>query len=555
MIRRTARRLLLTVALASNALMSLPIGASTAAAAKPNEGPRFDILEFIVEGDRQLGAAAIERAVYPFLGPDKGVADAEGARKALEKAYQDAGFLSVAVLLPPQQVQGGEIRLQVLPAAVAQLRVTGAAWFLPSDIRAGVPSLQPGQVPNFKSMQAELGQLAAQTADRQITPLLTAGEQPGTLAVELKVQDRAPVHGSLEINSKQSQNTEAGRVEASLSYDNLWQARHSIGLNWFYSPKRPAEANIWTLSYHLPTEGWLGDAGDRLYLLATHSDSDTPTPLGGATVSRGDTLRLRWRDQLGAPAGIDHAISWGLSWRNLRDRNRDVAGITIEPPSLRYASFQLGYEITLQGSLAERQTRLGADFTTSLPGTARRVVDCFGTPSEQFACKRSGAEPRFHHLQINASHREPLGARWRLDLRLQGQLAHAPLVPAEQVVYGGVDSVRGYYEGEQAGDLGGALRAELGMPQALPLLGGSLGFFGFAEAAWLSKLDTLPGEPGSSRLGAVGLGLRLGTPQGLQATLDFAHLMAATSSADGKPISGGNNGRQNRWNFSLRQSF
>jgi hemolysin activation/secretion protein len=540
-------------ALASTALLALPIRASAQAAPQPAGGPRFDIFEFVVEGDHLLGVAAIERAVYAFLGPDKGVADAEGARKALEKAYQDAGYLSVAVQLPPQQVQGGEVRLQVLPARVAQLRVTGAEWFLPSDVRAAVPSLHPGEVPNFTSMQAELGALAAQTADRQITPILAVGEQPGTLAVELKVQDQLPVHGSIEGNSKQSLNTEPGRVEASLSFDNLWQARHSIGLNWFYSPKRPNEANIWTLSYQLPTERWLGDAGDRLYLIATHSDSDTPTPLGGATVSRGDTLRLRWRDPLEGRPGLDHALSWGLTWRDLRDANRDVAGISIQSPRLRYASLQLGYELTLAG-MAGRSTRLGADFTIGLPGTARRTVDCFGRPVEQFACKRSGAEPRFHHLQVNASHSEPLG-RWRLDLRLQGQLSLAPLVPAEQVVYGGADSVRGYYEGEQSGDRGVALRSELGLPSVWPLLGGNLGLFGFAEAAWLTRLEPLPGELGSTRMGSAGFGLRLGTPQGLQAALDFAHLLAETASADGTPISGSRSGRQNRWSFALRQSF
>jgi hemolysin activation/secretion protein len=553
----TRRAACLLIAPALVALLSLPISVGAQTASTAAAGPRFDILEFIVEGDSLLGADAIERAVYPFLGPDKGVADAEAARKALEKAYQDAGYLSVAVLLPPQQVQGGEIRLQVLPAPVAQLRVTGAEWFLPSDIRAAVPSLQPGQVPNFPRMQAELGLLAAQTADRQITPILAAGSEPGTLAVELKVQDQAPVHGSLELNNKQSLNTEAGRVEASLSYDNLWQARHSVGLNWFYSPKRPAEANIWTLSYHLPTESWLGDPGDRLYLIATHSDSDTPTPLGGATVSRGDTLRLRWRDQLSAPQGTDHALSWGLSWRDLRDGNRDVAGITTEPPSLRYASFQLGYEISFQGTQRGRLTRLGAEFTTSLPGTARRRVDCFGREVEQFACKRSGAEPRFHHLQLNASHREPLGA-WQLDLRMQGQLANAPLVPAEQVVFGGTDSVRGYYEGEQAGDLGGTARAELSRPNLLPLWGGALALFGFGEAAWVNRLETLPGEVGSARLASIGLGLRLGTPSGLQASLDFARMLAQTerTSANGaEPVSGGGSGRKQRWNFSLSQRF
>ena len=72
---------------AANAQVAAPAPRIDAAAE-----PRFDILEYVVVGDTVLGAAAIERAVYAFLGPQRTAADAEGARKALEKAYQDAGF-------------------------------------------------------------------------------------------------------------------------------------------------------------------------------------------------------------------------------------------------------------------------------------------------------------------------------------------------------------------------------------------------------------------------------------------------------------------------------
>ena len=508
----------------------------------PNE-PRFDIFEFVVVGDTVLGATAIENAVYAFLGPQRTAADAEGARRALAKAYQDAGFLSVNVVLPPQRVDqsGGEVRLQVVQAPVERLRVTGAQYTLPSQVIAALPNLALGVVPNFNEMQQELALLARSNADREITPIIAAGEQPGTMSAELKVQDSLPLHGSVELNNKQSLNTVAGRLEAGLSYDNLFQAGHSLGLNWFYSPRRPDEADIRSLVYHLPA----GGTGDRLYATWLHSNSDTPTPLGGATVSRGDTWRLRWRDELAGRDGLSQALAWGVTRRNLQDQNRDVAGFSTPAPPLRYTTFNATYELELSGAALGakpgRSSRLQTDLTVSLPGMNSREVDCFGSTLDQFGCQRSGATARFQVLGLSLSHREPLG-RWTASVRVQGQFADSPLVPAEQVVYGGLDSVRGYFEGEQSGDLGAALRLELISPAWQPGERLSLRAQTFYDVAALQRLQPLPSEDASKSLASVGFGLKLETGFGLQGALQWAHVLR-------------DSGRSQRWDLSLRQAF
>ncbi len=530
----------------------LPGPAAAQAPQAPAEGgPRFDILEFVVVGDTLLGAAAIERAVYPFLGPGRTAGDAEDARKALERAYQAAGYLSIAVTLPQQRVDAGEVRLEVTQATVDRLSVTGAKFHLPSRIREALPSLAPGNVPNFNEMQAELGLLARASADREITPLLSAGERPGTLAVELKVQDELALHGSTEINDKQSVGTETGRFEAGLSYGNLFQRGHSLGLNWFYSPRQPKQANILSATYQFP----LGGPGDRLVLSATNSDSDTPTTLGGATVSRGKTVRLLWRDELPEREGLNHALSWGLTYHDLNDRNQDVAGFTLETPHLRYVTAQAAYDWNWAGAggVAGRQSSLRAELTVSLPGMNRRTVDCSGVEREQFACKREAAGPGFQVLGLTLSHREPLG-RWALVTRMQAQIADAPLVPSEQVAYGGEDSVRGYHDGELSADLGMALRFELQTPQAQWRERWTLGAFGFFDAAGLRRLYALSTEPANQSMASAGAGLRLGAPRGFEAGLSWARALRATSRQT--------NGLREtlteagaRWSFFLRHSF
>jgi hemolysin activation/secretion protein len=514
-----------------------------AAPAADASGPRFDILAFVVEGDTVLGTAAIERAVYPFLGPGRSVADAEAARKALEAAYQQAGYLSVSVQLPPQQVDaGGDVRLLVQAATVDRLRVTGAQYTLPSAVAAAVPSLAPGTVPDFNAMQDDLSRLAAASAHREVTPLLAAGRAPNTLDVELKLQDGLPLAASIELNSKQSLNTRAGRLEAGFQYDNLFQRGHGIGLNWFVAPGQPSDANVLSLLYHLP--------------------------LGGASVARGDTWRLRWRDALPSvttpSATARQAMTWGLTLRNLQDSSVDIAGISSTPPALRYPVFSVGYELDLSdwGAVRGRQSRLSAELNFALRGLARRQVDCLGTVKDQFACKRDGARPDFQVLALNLSHTEPVGD-WTLSGRLQGQLSDGPLVSPEQIVFGGQDSVRGYLDGEQAGDIGVALRLELATPPwrpaAGPLEGLDLRAHLFHDIARLQRLEPLPGEIRHMALASVGFGIGLNHRSGLQATLGWAWLLEPTEQVAGSgqrlPISGSGSNRRQRWDLSLRQSF
>ena len=93
---------------------------STEAAAA--NGATIFINEYRVDGARKLPQRAIEEAVYPFLGPGRTKEDVEQARAALEQAYHDRGFQTVAVQVPEQQVKRGIIHLQVVERMVGRLR-------------------------------------------------------------------------------------------------------------------------------------------------------------------------------------------------------------------------------------------------------------------------------------------------------------------------------------------------------------------------------------------------------------------------------------------------
>ena len=158
----------------------------------------FDLLELRVKGNTLIEKKQLERTVYPFLGLKKSVDTVEEARAALEKLYQTQGYQTVSVDIPEQDVQNGTVYLQVVEGKVSRLRVKDSRYFSLGKIKAGVPELAEGKVPNFPKMQQQLTALGGQSSDRKIQPILRAGDTPGTLEVDLKVKDSLPFHGKVE---------------------------------------------------------------------------------------------------------------------------------------------------------------------------------------------------------------------------------------------------------------------------------------------------------------------------------------------------------------------
>ena len=97
-------------------------------------------------------------------------------------------------------------------------------------------SLETNVVLNTRWFQPELDQANA-SPDRQIYPVISPGLEPGTTDLTLKVKDRLPLHGHIELNDKSTPGTPALRLDSTLLYDNLWQLDHQLGVEYNFSPQ------------------------------------------------------------------------------------------------------------------------------------------------------------------------------------------------------------------------------------------------------------------------------------------------------------------------------
>ena len=159
----------------------------------------------------------------------------EGLGK-LQLRYHELGFPTISVTLPPQKLTNGVVKVKIVEGRLDQIKITGNKYYSDENIRRALPGLTTNILLNTRWFQPELD-AANQNRDRQIYPVISPGFEPGATMLELKVKDRLPVHGRVEVNDKSSPGTPLLRVDTAVQYGNLWQREHQFGVDYNFSPQ------------------------------------------------------------------------------------------------------------------------------------------------------------------------------------------------------------------------------------------------------------------------------------------------------------------------------
>lgn len=472
---------------------------------------RFDLFELRVKGNTLLERTLLERTVYPFLGPKKDIETVEKARGALEKLYHANGYQTVGVDIPEQNVQNGVVYLQVVEGKVSRLRVKDSRYFSLGSIKAGVPELAEGHVPNMPKMQEQLAALDSQSNDRKVTPILRPGENPGTLDVDLKVKDELPLHGSVALNGRNTSSTSLLRLVSTLHYDNLWQKFHSASFTYQVSPEESDEVDVMVGTYSLP----IFDNAAKLALYAVSSSSTAQIASAGAlsVVGIGEIYGARIIKPLPTLKRYSHSLVAGFDYKDFKEDLNLIGADTLKTP-ITYLPFTLQYNSSIRGEKSFTTFNLGVNFS----------VRGLGNDAAEFENKRLDARPNYSYLQsgLNFTHDLPYGMEF--FGRFSGQLADSPLISNEQYSLGGMQSIRGYFETQALTDDGLTGSFEWRSPR---LVSNKLDYINKMQAlvfldagkGWTQK--NLKGTPATNELASAGLGVRVQAWKYLIGVLDI----------------------------------
>ncbi|MDP3850454.1 MAG: POTRA domain-containing protein [Luteolibacter sp.] len=470
----------------------------------------YFIREYRVQGSTKLTKLEIEEAVYPFLGPGRTIADIEQARASLESAFRDKGYQTVSVVIPRQDPSRGLIRLEVIEGTIARVNVNGSHYFLPSRIKAQAPSLAPGSIPNFEKVKQEILALN-RLPDRRVAPELKPGAEPGTFDVDLNVEDESPLHGSLELNNRYNPDTTPLRLNASISYGNLFQLGHTGSLSFQIAPENPDDARVWSGYY-------LARVSDKtsLMLTATKQDSDVATLGGSASAGRGEIIGLRALYDLPYTPNFYQTFSFGIDYKNFDD-NLTVGDASIPTP-VTYYPLSANYSASITGKNSF------TEFNTSVNLAFRGL----GSADANFDRKRYQARGSYIYTRTDLAHTRDLKNGSQLYGKIQGQLSSQALINSEQFSGGGLGSARGYLESTTLGDDALFATAEFRSPSLIGTKdengkqADEWRFHAFAEGGFTSIHDALPGQKSRENFFSAGAGTRFRLRDHYHGSLDLA---------------------------------
>lgn len=495
-----------------------PLSSRAQSSAVP-EGPRFDIVRYVVEGNTLLPAASIDRALAAFTGQKKAFATIQQALAALTKAYAVAGYSAVQVSIPEQEIRNGDVRFQVRELKLGQVVVEGNTHFGGDNIRRSLPALIPGASPNVDHVARNL-LTANENASKQTQVVLRAGEADGTVDAVAKVRDQNPLRFGVGIDTTGTPSTGILRASVAAQHSNMFDRDQALSAQYITSTEYPSRVSIVGLGYRIPLYQ-LGDSVEFAYVYSDVNSGSVNTSAGKFGISgSGNFYTARYNFNLPRTTEFDQRFIFGADWREYRNdvRFAGAAGslvpdITVHPLSVAWSGRWRDRDQDLSGFLSAYHNIAG------------------GSDGDQAAFNKPGARPgaatNYTLYRFAASYTRQLPRDFQVRVGANAQMTNDMLVNGEQFGVGGMDSVRGFTEREVASDRGMRTSLEGYSPDFGTRLrpGVSARALVFFDYGQVKRNGALPGEKPSEAISSAGVGLRLFYGTNMSLRLDYGTVL------------------------------
>jgi hemolysin activation/secretion protein len=536
-------------------LFALASLAFAQAPAKPAaEDPRFEIRRYVFEGATLLPVQQLEEATRPFTGLARNFGDVQRALEVVERAYTQAGYSAVQVILPEQELERGEVRFQIVEAKLGRVIVEGNKFFDEANIRASVPSLVAGQSPNINAIARNL-RVANESPAKQTNVLLRSGQQEATVDAVMRVVDENTDRFSVTLDNSGTKETGSMRLGLGYQNANAWNRDHVLTVQYVTAPYADSDPQkfgwpsgdvvIAGAGYRIPFYEW----GDSLDFSAGYSNVNSGQVSGFSITGAGYLGGLRYTRNFDRIGDYEHRMQFAADYRYYDNRgvraadsaDQLIRDYSVHPLTLQYVGLLRGQDSETSFSLAFSQNFPGGN-----DGTAEAWCDPIpGQPNlfpvridEEGNC----ATPRYNLWRGSFNRNQALPGDWQARFAMNGQYTHYMLASGEMFGIGGADSVRGFLERQVVGDRGYRGTLEVYTPD----FGGQTGIAGarmralaFVDWGGVFVIKALPGVPVRQNIGSAGLGIRFSHGTNLSFRLDIASVWDASFQDPDKSVGQG----------------
>jgi hemolysin activation/secretion protein len=451
------------------------------------------VREIVINGAPNLSASVRSDIVSRYAGRCLGLSDIEQILTEITKDYISRGYITTRAYLPSQDLSKGRLEILVVEGVVGTIELQDGGK---RSIRPGLVFPSEGDLLNLRDFEQgieQLNRLASNNAQLDIQP----GDVPGASRVLILNEPGFPLHASIGADNYGSESTGRNQLALSLVADRL------LGLNelMVYAHRR---------SQPYDAERKASAADSFSFIL----------PLGYSTLSA-SAARSRYSTSVIAPSGLPlrfHGDSDSLNLKLNRVAYRGPAGRVMLGAGLTGKSTNNFLEGELLGVSSRRLTLLDleASASTRAAGGALtalldyvRGLSMFGALHDPDGLPADAPRAQFGKLHYEFSWLRPFRAGVidaEFSTQVVGQRAQDALYGSEQVLIGGIYSVRGFSRNTLSGDNGWYARNEIALRNTLSLAGQPLPLRLYAGLDLGAVSNRAAGNPGG-RLKGIALGI------------------------------------------------
>lgn len=470
----------------------------SAQALKPDGWPAAGAADVDASRAPEIAAAEAKRLLAPYFGKSLDRELLGKVRATLQDHFLHHGQPFVSVIIPAQTVDNGVVQVEVLVARLGKVTVAGNKHFAASEY-TGALHLAPGGTIDGAKLDADVDWINTNPF-RHATVVAQPGKEVGTTDLTLRVQDSRPLVVRAGVDNTGTSSTSLYRLSAGVEWGDAFGRGDDASLSYVSSPDlhtvRQYSAGY---TFNLP---WR----DSLSLQGSYSTSRPPhgSILGDTGVSA--LASLRYAANLPSAGPVKQSLMLGYDFKSTNN-NLLFGGFSVFNTTSEVDQFLLGY----RGQESDRlgSTSFGLDLVGSPGGLTGNNTDA------AFSSQQAGAKARYLYGRLTADRLTPLPRGLSWDLRGTFQLTDTPLLPSEQLMFGGFTSVRGFEEQAAARDQGVLLETELrlkpiltNLPKRVGLEGVSdqLSPFVFADCGWGWNRRPIAGLTPTVRLASIGPG-------------------------------------------------
>jgi hemolysin activation/secretion protein len=395
----------------------------------PESDKTFLLTDIIVNPSDILTDEEITTIINPYKNQTVRFQDLNNIIEAFDKLYKERQYVGKAVL-PPQKIDKGKIRIQLVESRVADIEVIGNDSTNESFLYKNL-DIEIGELVNLGELQDELVYFN-NVHDVSVSASLKPGKEPETTDYHLEVFEPKKHSGTLVVDNLGTNDIGRNRIGFNYINRSVFGNRENLSLGGNYADG----SNSLYADYNF----LMGTKGSRLGIYTSYSDIEINSgPLRSLDVT-----------------GESYTISPSLT-HPVYVRNDSVVNAFMSYDIKR--STTDFFDVTLFESKV-RQINLGLNAYKSL----ERGI-WYGNIQLSNSMEGLGSDEDFINISASLTRTHIFENNWIFSFRSAGQYSDSELLPSlEQFQIGGLYTVRGYKEGLLLGDDGYFVNTEISIP-------------------------------------------------------------------------------------------